>query len=106
MIILLCSLIAGSCSLFSRRHQVLTPAQFAPVYTDLAVATFSAKKAGLDSANTAHRIDSILTRYDVTPEQLQASLDWYNADVRRWKPFFDSLMQRLDAASRSELNRP
>ena len=100
--IMVASALLASCSLVHRENRVLEPQEFIPLYGDLSRAAFASKKVGLDSAATAQRLDSIMATHGVTRNQVTKTLEWYNADVRRWKPFFDSLLVGLEDDSRRE----
>jgi len=66
------------------------------VYADLLVAGVDARKGGLDSAAAVARADSVFKARGLTREQFLAALAWYNDDVVRWKPFWDSVVSVLD----------
>ena len=76
------------------------------MYGALAETAFRARKANADSATTAQQVDSVLARFDVTRKDVRASMEWYNGDVRRWKPFLDTLLVTLDVDARRESAGP
>ena len=67
------------------------------VYTDLLIIqdTVSSKDKSLDSLR-----NSVFSGYNVTQEEYENTIKYYNEDIIRWEVFFDKVTSHLDSLSR------
>jgi hypothetical protein len=68
------------------------------IYTDLLIAqdTTFVNETNLDSL-----ISSVLKRYDVSEDEYEKTIEYYNEDIKRWEGFFDKVTARLESLSKS-----
>lgn len=57
----------------------------------------------LDSITSYQRIDSLYRHYNLTKEQDQEKLDFYQKEINRWKEFNETVMQRLEFLQRNQI---
>jgi hypothetical protein len=73
----------------------------AALYADMLDAAVEARRAHLDSTAAGARTDSVLAAYGTSRQEFLSTLEWYNADVGRWKPFWEEVVRVLDERSRA-----
>ena len=68
------------------------------IYTDLLIAqdTTFVNETNLDSL-----ISSVLKRYDVSEDEYEKTIEYYNEDIKRWEGFFDKVTAHLESLSKS-----
>ena len=86
-------LLAPGCMPGSPDSTNATLDQFAGAYAGL-LETSGA--AGADSLARERSIDSVLTANGIDRAGFQASVDWCNEDVRRWKEVMEEVVRRLE----------
>jgi hypothetical protein len=103
---LLCLALGLSLSIVSCKEKppanVIPEPQFVSVYARLTTASVTAHPVPPDSLGSARMVDSILALEGVTREQFNATVNWYNKDVTRWKPFFDEVVAALEDSVRKQ----
>ncbi len=75
---------------------------FAEAYADVTASVWAAKRVTSDTTRLAGVADSVLTSRGITREQYQKTFEWYNADVERWRNFYDDVTKILEERSRRE----
>jgi hypothetical protein len=81
---------------------VLPDSTFVSVYAKLTSATVTARPVPPDSLSSARMVDSILNQEGVSREQFNATVQWYDQDVKRWKPIFDEVVLALEDSVRKQ----
>jgi hypothetical protein len=68
------------------------------IYTDLLIAqdTTFVNETNLDSL-----ISSVLKRYDVSEDEYEKTIEYYNEDIKRWEEFFDKVTAHIESLSKS-----
>jgi hypothetical protein len=82
--------------------KVIPEPKFVALYARLTTASVTARPMPPDSLGSARMVDSILALEGATREQFNATIRWYNEDVRRWKPFFDEVVAALEDSVRKQ----
>ncbi|MBP1647766.1 MAG: hypothetical protein H6Q30_1211 [Bacteroidetes bacterium] len=75
---------------------IIPQPKFVSVYARLTAATVTSRPVRPDSLSSAQMVDSLLALEGVTREQYNATVQWYNEDVQRWKTFFDDVVAALE----------
>ncbi len=76
--------------------------KFVKIYTDMVIAQDSIiDKKTTDSLHVinphTNARDSVLKKYNVSLEQYQLTVDFYNQDPERWQTFFDKVIANVDS---------
>lgn len=95
-IVLACLLLAG-CRSGPTSEIPLERGKFLAVYCDLLQESLRNRNTGADPRTAMANADRILEKHGVTRAQFDSTTSWYNADVRRWKYFFDDAAKELEA---------
>jgi hypothetical protein len=68
------------------------------IYTDLLIAqdTTFVNETNLDSL-----ISSVLKRYDVSEDEYEKTIEYYNENIKRWEGFFDKVTAHIESLSKS-----
>jgi len=99
-------LVLPSCGTGGEGREAIKADKFAEVYTTLLEEGIRDRKNGLDSIASSKNATKILEGTGVTQEDFQNTLRWYNSDVRRWRPFLDDVVKRLEERANKEGNTP
>lgn len=78
----------------SDRKVIKDDEKFAAFYVDLLIA--SEKSSGDVNVVKSER-QKIFAKYDISPEEYKATLNYYSEKPERWKDFFDKVNSRLAA---------
>jgi hypothetical protein len=81
---------------------VIPEPKFVSLYAKLTTNSVTARPVIPDSLSPARMVDSVLASEGVTRDQFSATVRWYNEDIRRWKPFFDEVVQALEDSVRKQ----
>jgi hypothetical protein len=92
--------ILTSCSP-KEQASVIPEPKFVSLYARLTTASVTARPVPPDSLGSVQMVDSILALEGVTRERFNATVRWYDEDVRRWKPFFDQVVAALEDSVRN-----
>jgi hypothetical protein len=105
LILILCLLMAGC-------HQNIQPAgtierqKFITIYCDLLQESVRSRNSGADPKTAEANADSILARNGVTRAEFDSTTRWFNADVRRWRNFFDEAAKELESRDLHPATQP
>ncbi len=69
--------------------------KFVQAYADLMEVSVLAQQGGLDTTAAAHAVDSVLTREDVTREQMMTSVRYYSNDLHVWNGILEDVGKEL-----------
>lgn len=70
--------------------------KFAAIYIDLKLSNASTQSAdSLMKTSDKEILNRILQKHNVTPEQIQMTIDNYNKDAAKWKEFYENVSKRL-----------
>lgn len=78
---------------------------FAEVYVDMTASVWAAKRTTSDTTVLAHVADSVIATHGITVEQYRKTFAWYNADVERWRSFYDEATKIFEERSRREAEK-
>ena len=78
---------------------------FAEVYVDITASVWAAKRTTSDTTVLAHVADSVIATHGITVEQYRKTFAWYNADVERWRSFYDEATKIFEERSRREAEK-
>ena len=96
ILLLLFTITMTSCEVQRETTHVIEPKKFAAIYAELLEAAVRTRQSGTDSVSAAKNTEAVLARSETTREEFQVTVHWYNADVRRWKPFFEEVVKKLE----------
>jgi hypothetical protein len=85
-----------SCQSDRRPPNVLSHDQFVSLSCDLLKNAQRMSDWGLDPVNRITFTDSVFSRAGVTRDQYTATIEWYNADVLRWKQVTDDIAREVE----------
>ena len=94
-IVVTCLLLAG-CHARPTSETPLAREKFLAVYCDLLQESLRSKNSNANPQTAMENADRILEKHGVTRAQFDTTTGWYNADVRRWKSFFDDAAKELE----------
>jgi len=94
-LLLICLLITG-CQRNAQPPGTIERQKFITVYCDLLQESVRSKNSGADPKTAESNADSILARNGVTRAEFDSTTHWFNADVRRWRSFFDEAARELE----------
>ncbi|MDR3666915.1 MAG: DUF4296 domain-containing protein [Ignavibacteriaceae bacterium] len=66
--------------------------KFISVYSDIVIAQDTTKTTN----NLVQIKNVVFKRYNVTEKEYNATLNYYNSDPRKWEPFFNKAISRLE----------
>jgi hypothetical protein len=75
---------------------ILERATYLQVYCDLVQESLRSKNSGADPKTASSNAERIFQKHAVTRAQFDSTTNWYNADVRRWKGFYDDAAKELE----------
>jgi hypothetical protein len=78
---------------------------FAEVYVDVTASVWAAKRTTSDTTVLAHVADSVIATHAITIGQYRKTFAWYNADVERWRGFYDEATKIFEERSRREAEK-
>jgi len=97
IIILLSTSLMWACHPASEAHPPIEMDRFAGLYADMLLAPSTGEQSTLDSSQQSTlQAKSVLTVWNVTPEEYEATVTWYNQDVKRWGPLLEHVVQKLE----------
>jgi uncharacterized protein YcfL len=102
VIIPLTLLLLAGCRSDRRPASILAHDKFVEVYADLLQTSSRARDAQVDTLQAAQDAAAVLRKHGVTPEQMRATLEWYNADVQRWKTVFEDVTRAIERIQTQE----
>jgi hypothetical protein len=73
--------------------------KFAQLYADLIVVGQKSYTQGWDRIRSQAEADSLLARAGVTRADYQATLEWLNEDIERWKETSESVSKIIDSTA-------
>ena len=83
------------------RARVLTPDRFVTIYVDLLESSITKSNVPVDSAAMADSAQAILARDGTSRAEFDSTVAWYNADVRRWRPFYEDVSREIERRIKS-----
>ena len=95
LLLFACFLSAG-CQTDKRPTGTLERNTYLAAYCDLLQESLRGKNSGADPRTAIRNGGDVLARRGVTRAQFDSTTAWYNADVRRWKHFFDDAAKELE----------
>jgi len=103
-IILVIFLLANCSEETNSFHASIPRERFVQLYIDVLLAGESGRLSAVDSSRMPRTsvLDSLYQKYEVTESQVKQTIDEYSKDLRRWKEFYDEVIQRLEALQREE----
>jgi hypothetical protein len=77
------------------QNKIIDEEKFIEIYTDIIIArdTTSVKEI---SASNDSIIKNVLVKHNVTLQEYQATVDYYNQESERWEKFFSKAIKYLD----------
>jgi hypothetical protein len=95
LLLFACLLTAG-CQSAKTPPGTLSRETYLAVYCDLLQESLRGKNSGADLRTALQNGENALAKRGVTRAQFDSTTGWYNADVRRWKLFFDDAAKELE----------
>jgi hypothetical protein len=95
-LILLVCLLAAGCQPSTPPAGTIERQKFISIYCDLLQESVRSRNSGADLKTAKDNADSILARNGVTRAEFDSTTHWFNADVRRWRSFFDDAAKELE----------
>ncbi len=94
-LILILTIFASACRRDKQPKDVLDKEKFESLYVELLDSSAVAEKdsAGLKISPTAQRI---LERRQISIDQLKTTVNYYNADSKRWKLFYEGVVKKVN----------
>lgn len=77
----------------------ISEGKFAQLYADLIVVGQKSYTQGWDRTRSQAEADSLLARAGVTRADYQATLEWLNADIERWKETSEAVTKIIDSTA-------
>lgn len=71
-------------------------ARFVGLYADLLQESHRSRNAHADSATAARNAAAVFERHGVSVESFDATVSWYNEDIRRWQPFLEKVTAEME----------
>jgi hypothetical protein len=105
IILALCLLSAG-CHSGKQPKGTLDRATYLNVYCDLMQESLRSQNSSADPKTALRNADSVFARRGVTRADFDSTTHWYNADINRWKGFFDDVAKELDARELHPARKP
>jgi hypothetical protein len=99
---LICLLMTG-CRIGRNPQGTLDRQPYMAVYCDLIQESLRGKNAGTDPRTAMQNAERVLANHGTTRAEFDSTTRWYNADVTRWKLFFDDAAKELESR---ELAKP
>ncbi len=97
ILIILSTSLIWACSPVSEARPPIEMDRFAGLYADMLLASSTGQQSTRDSSQqTTSQAKSLLPVWNVTPEEYEATLTWYNQDVKRWGPLLEQVVQKLE----------
>jgi hypothetical protein len=96
-IIFLCTLAA--CGPLSGDSSYRGPEEFGPVYAEMLVRATDPDTITSPGASPQMGQDSILASAGMTREEFNATVEWYNRDVKRWGDLLQNVVRYLEEKS-------
>lgn len=90
LLTLLAACVITSCSKQESTNNVIPPEQFEKIYVELLDSTAVSKESESDTTLTPVA-ERILKRNNVTEAEFRATVQFYNADTKRWKEFYENV---------------
>jgi hypothetical protein len=75
--------------------------KFARLYADLIVTGQKSYTQGWDRTRSLAEADSVMARAGVTRTDFQATLEWMNSDIERWKDASEAVAKIIDSTGRN-----
>ncbi len=95
-LILLCLLFLSACQNGNRPTGVLEEPRFVQIYCDLLQESRRSGNSAADTVTAAQNAALIFEKDGVSPETFEATVRWYNSDVRRWQSFLEKVNAELE----------
>jgi hypothetical protein len=93
---LIACLVVAGCNSDAPPKGTLDRATFLNVYCDLIQESLRSNNSGADPQTAKQNADGVFAHRGVTRGEFDSTTHWYNADVRRWKGFFDDVAKELE----------
>jgi len=101
-ILLFACFLAAGCQMGKKPSGTLERDTYVAVYCDLLQESLRGKNSGADPRTAMQNGEKVLAKRGVTRGQFDSTTGWYNADVRRWKRFFDDAAKELELRELAE----
>jgi hypothetical protein len=95
-LLLSAALLAAGCQIDKEPPGTLGRETYLAVYCDFLQESLRGKNTGADPRTALHNGETVLAKRGVTRAEFDSTTGWYNADVRRWKHFFDDAAKELE----------
>ncbi len=95
-IVLFVCCVAAGCQKGKNPPGTLERETYLATYCDLLQESMRGKNSGADPRTAIQNGENALAKRGVTRAQFDSTTGWYNADVRRWKLFFDDAAKELE----------
>ena len=95
-ILLFACFVAAGCQIREKPPGTLDRETYLAAYCDLLQESLRGKNSGADPRTAIQNGENVLAKRGVTRAQFDSTTGWYNADVRRWKLFFDDAAKELE----------
>jgi hypothetical protein len=96
-VLLLVCVLAVGCHSSGQPAGTISREKYLAVYCDLMQEALRSRNSGADPRTARQNADSIFARRGTTRAEFDSTTHWFNADVRRWKSFFDEAAKELEA---------
>ena len=104
-IVFLCALAA--CGPVTGDESYPGPQEFGPVYAEMLIRATDPATVTSSGASRQGAQDSILASTGMTREEFNATVEWYNQDVKRWGELLQNVVRYLEEESETwEENHP
>jgi hypothetical protein len=85
-----------SCHKGDSARETLPREKFVSVYCDLLQEVQRSKNVGADPSTAEKNVAEVLHRAGVSKEDFEETARWYNADIERWKTFYEDVTRELE----------
>jgi hypothetical protein len=99
-LLVICLIVLSGCQNGTRPPDVLEETRFVQIYCDLLQESRRSANTAADTVTAAQNAARIFEQDGVSPEAFEATVRWYNSDVRRWQSFLEKVnaeMERREA---------
>ncbi len=99
-------LLMSACRVGREPDGTLDRESYLAVYCDLIQESLRGKNAGTDPRTAMQNAERVLATHGTTRAEFDSTTRWYNADVNRWKLFFDDAAKELESRELSNPRTP
>lgn len=96
LFVIVACLIQAGCRSGGNPPGTLDRDTYLSVYCDLLQESLRGRNAGADPRTAKANAEAVLTKRGVTRAEFDSTTHWFNADVGRWKGFFDDAARELE----------